>query len=51
VGDAFLILRRGEVLADFKKGDKSVGEIIELMAGGEELRSLLTEAESSLASI
>ena len=50
VGDAFLILRRGEVLADFKKGDKSVGEIIELMAGGEELRSLLTEAEASLAS-
>lgn len=51
VGDAFLVLRRGEVLARFRKGEKSVGEVIELMAGGEELRSLLTEAETNLTSI
>ena len=46
VGDDFLILRRGETLARFKKQEKSVGEIIELMAGGAELRSLLSAAEA-----
>ena len=45
VGDEFLILRRGETLATFGKADKSIGEVIELMAGGAELRSLLSIAE------
>jgi simple sugar transport system ATP-binding protein len=45
VGDEFLILRRGETLATFSKADKSIGEVIELMAGGAELRSLLSTAE------
>ena len=45
VGDEFLILRRGETLATFSKGEKSIGEVTELMAGGAELRSLLSAAE------
>jgi simple sugar transport system ATP-binding protein len=45
VGDEFLILRRGETLATFSKAEKSIGEVIELMAGGAELRSLLSTAE------
>jgi simple sugar transport system ATP-binding protein len=45
VGDEFLILRRGETLATFSKADKPIGEVIELMAGGAELRSLLSAAE------
>jgi len=45
VGDEFLVLRRGETLAKFAKADKSIGEVIELMAGGAELRSLLSAAE------
>ncbi len=45
VSDEFLILRRRETLATFSKADKSIGEVIELMAGGAELRSLLSAAE------
>jgi len=45
IGDRFVILRRGEVLAAFNKADKTTGEVIELMAGGSELRSLLSAAE------
>lgn len=48
VGDRFLILRRGEMLANFDKADKSIGEVIELMAGGAELSSLLSDAEVGL---
>jgi simple sugar transport system ATP-binding protein len=47
VGDRFVILRRGEMLASFAKPDKTVGEVIELMAGGAELKSLLSSAEVS----
>jgi simple sugar transport system ATP-binding protein len=46
-GDRFMILRRGEMLASFAKGEKTIGEVIELMAGGTELQSLLTAAETS----
>ncbi len=42
-GDQFVVLRRGEALASFAKGDSSVEKLIELMAGGEELKSLLDE--------
>jgi simple sugar transport system ATP-binding protein len=45
VGDDFVILRRGEMLDAFKRGDKTVGDIIELMAGGAELKSLLSKSE------
>ncbi|MGN6090545.1 MAG: ATP-binding cassette domain-containing protein [Actinomycetales bacterium] len=44
-GDRFLVLRRGEATATFGRGEKSVGEVIELMAGGAELQALLTESE------
>ncbi len=47
VGDRFIVLRRGETLAKFVRGEKSVGEVIELMAGGAELRSLLSQSETS----
>lgn len=48
VGDRFVVLRRGEMLAGFNKADKSIGEVIELMAGGAELRSLLSAAEAGV---
>ena len=44
-GDAFTILRRGETLATFAKGERTIGEVIELMAGGAELQSLLGKGE------
>lgn len=47
-GDRFMVLRRGEMLASFGKGDKTVGEVIELMAGGAELQSLLTAGETRI---
>jgi simple sugar transport system ATP-binding protein len=43
VGDYFTILIRGEVAADFAKGEKSREEILDLMAGGRELESLAEE--------
>jgi simple sugar transport system ATP-binding protein len=49
VGDEFLILRRGEMLSSFNKGEKTIGEVMELMAGGAELRSLLSAAEGFAA--
>jgi simple sugar transport system ATP-binding protein len=44
-GDRFTILRRGETLASFAKGERTIGEVIELMAGGAELQSLLVRSE------
>jgi len=44
-GDRFTILRRGETLASFAKGERTIGEVIELMAGGAELQSLLSRSE------
>ena len=40
-GDRFMILRRGESFAEFSRGERTVGEVIELMAGGAELETLL----------
>jgi simple sugar transport system ATP-binding protein len=48
-GDRFMVLRRGTTLASFAKNERSIGEVIELMAGGAELQSLLTASETSLA--
>ena len=45
-GDRFVVLRRGENIATFAKAERSIGEVIELMAGGAELKSLLSRAES-----
>jgi simple sugar transport system ATP-binding protein len=51
-GNRFVILRRGESLATFDKSERSIGEVIELMAGGAELKSLLSRAESeAIASV
>jgi simple sugar transport system ATP-binding protein len=47
-GDRFIVLRRGENLATFDKSERTIGEVIELMAGGAELKSLLTRAESGM---
>jgi len=42
-GDRFMVLRRGRELASFAKDERSIGEVIELMAGGAELKSLLAK--------
>ena len=47
-GNRFVVLRRGESLATFDKSERSIGEVIELMAGGAELKSLLSQAESGV---
>ena len=49
-GDQFMVLRRGRPLATFNREERTIGEVIELMAGGAELRSLLTGAERAIAS-
>jgi simple sugar transport system ATP-binding protein len=48
-GDRFMVLRRGKGLASFNKNEKTIGDVIELMAGGAELKSLLTGAEADIA--
>ncbi len=40
---------RGEALATFEKNERTIGEVIELMAGGAELKSLLTGSEAAIA--
>ena len=45
-GDRFVIMRRGESISEFDKADRTIGEVIELMAGGAELKSLLSQAET-----
>jgi simple sugar transport system ATP-binding protein len=49
-GDRFMVLRRGRALATFNKNERTIGEVIELMAGGAELKSLLTGTERAIAS-
>ena len=49
-GDRFMVLRRGRALAAFDKKERTIGEVIELMAGGAELKSLLTGSERVIAS-
>jgi len=44
-GDRFMVLRRGESIAEFARGERTVGEVIELMAGGAELETLLAGLE------
>ncbi len=44
-GDSFVVLRRGAPVAQFSRGERTVGEIMELMSGGEELTRLLTSGE------
>jgi simple sugar transport system ATP-binding protein len=48
VGDHFIILRRGRVLADYPKADLQRDELMNLMAGGEDLIKLQQELEELL---
>jgi simple sugar transport system ATP-binding protein len=43
VGDHFVILRRGRILGDYRKDEVSQQELINLMAGGEDLVKLQRE--------
>lgn len=43
IGDRFLILRRGQILGDYRKDEISQEELINLMAGGEDLVKLQQE--------
>lgn len=48
VGDHFVVLRRGRVLADYRKEDVTQDELINLMAGGEDLIKLQHELSTLL---
>jgi simple sugar transport system ATP-binding protein len=45
VGDHFVILRRGQVFGDFAKQDIGLDHLVQMMAGGEELKNLAHELE------
>ena len=45
VGDRYVVLIHGQVAADFRRGAKSREEILDLMAGGEELQTLAMDLE------
>lgn len=45
VGDSFAVLIHGTVAARFTRGERTREELLNLMAGGEELESLQTELE------
>jgi simple sugar transport system ATP-binding protein len=45
VGDHFVILRRGQVYGDFAKADLGLEQLVQMMAGGEELENLAHELQ------
>lgn len=45
VGDHFVILRRGRVFGDYAKSEVALQELVQMMAGGEELENLAHELE------
>jgi simple sugar transport system ATP-binding protein len=45
VGDHFVILRRGQVYGDYAKQDLALEQLVQMMAGGEELEKLAHELE------
>ncbi|TNB49731.1 sugar ABC transporter ATP-binding protein [Martelella lutilitoris] len=45
VGDEFCVLIQGEVAADFKRGEKTREEVLNLMAGGEDMAELEEDLE------
>jgi simple sugar transport system ATP-binding protein len=45
VGDHFVILRRGQVYGDYAKEDIALEQLVQMMAGGEELANLAHELE------
>jgi simple sugar transport system ATP-binding protein len=48
VGDQFVVLRRGEVIADFGRDAETVDKIMQLMAGGDELSQFAMLANERL---
>ena len=46
VGDHFAVLIRGALAADYRKGEKTREEIIDLMAGGETMAELEAEIQA-----
>lgn len=48
VGDRFVILRRGRVLGDYKKDEITQEELVNLMAGGEDLVKMQQELDQLL---
>jgi simple sugar transport system ATP-binding protein len=49
VADHYIVLIHGEVAANFRKGEKTREEILDLMAGGERLQSLAVELEAGIS--
>jgi simple sugar transport system ATP-binding protein len=45
VGDDFAVLIQGRVAADFRRGEKSREEVLNLMAGGEQMTELEEDLE------
>jgi simple sugar transport system ATP-binding protein len=45
VGDHFILLNRGRVIGDYRKGEVTRGELVRQMAGGAELEQLTHELE------
>lgn len=45
VGDHFVILRRGRIYGDFPKKDIGLDQLVQMMAGGEELQNLAHELQ------
>ncbi|AMM86251.1 ATP-binding cassette domain-containing protein [Martelella sp. AD-3] len=45
VGDEFCVLIQGEVAADFKRGEKTREEVLNLMAGGDDMAELEDDLE------
>jgi simple sugar transport system ATP-binding protein len=48
VGDRFVVLNRGRLMGDWKKGEISRDELIKMMSGGAELDALSHELERTL---
>jgi simple sugar transport system ATP-binding protein len=46
VGDDFTVLIQGRVAAKFQRGDKSREEVLNLMAGGEQMSELERDLDS-----
>lgn len=43
VGDSFVVLNHGSVLASFRRGEKTRDEVLNLMAGGEAMEAMEAE--------
>ncbi len=49
VGDHFVILRRGQIYGDYTKDEIPLEQLVQMMAGGEDLTSLQHELEQAAA--